>query len=85
MATATKIKLGQAVTYIDSKGHEKAAIVIGTPESVVEGTSLSPLEDGQLNLFVIAPHRGPYNRLNVPSAESASDLDGEAASNSWKL
>jgi len=61
------------VTYTDSKGHAKPALVTATPESITEGTSLPGLNEGQAHLIVFSPSGRTYTKFNVPSAESVQD------------
>lgn len=79
MATTTKqksVKLGQAVEYVSTTGKTKMALVTGTPETIVEGTRVPTLTEGQVHLAVYSIATGWSSRLNVPSAESVSDNDG---------
>ena len=72
MASATSSKTvpavacGTTVFYNDTKGHKKMAFVTGTPETVVEGTRLPTLNEGELHLTVVSPSGSIYNRRNVP-------------------
>lgn len=62
-----KIALGQSVQYVGTKGLPKAALVVGTPDSVVEGHALPLLSEGQLHLAVWEfSQTGFTPRLNVP-------------------
>ena len=94
MATATKkttaVKvptIGEFVTYIDSKGHSKPALITGTPESVQDGTELPVPSEGQLHLMIFSPI-SIYPRFSVPSeavANSIPDFTVEGLlTNYWK-
>lgn len=73
MATKKTIKLGQTVTYVSTKGYEKAALVVGTPESVQQGHSGVPqLAEGNLHLLVLSPTGHTYSRQSVPNKEIAA-------------
>lgn len=65
--TVPQVALGQNVIYVGTKGHPKTAIVINTPDSVDEGTSLAVLDPGQLHLAVWTHSAGGFTpRANVP-------------------
>lgn len=89
--TIPKVTLGQSVIYVGIKGHQKAALVTNTPESVDEGTSLSELSPGQLHLAVwnhsdshFTPRRNvPHESLVVGNTEFQND-DGMAVG-FWRL
>lgn len=85
MAVSKKIKLGQTVTYISTKGYEKLALVTGTPESVQPGHDLPELPEGYLHLVVIAPSGKVYPRLSVPSEAVAKDIPDFAAEGELEL
>lgn len=68
------VALGQMVTYVSSQGLQKAAMVIGTPESVQEGHSLPVPEDGQAHLLVFTV-KGSSARLSVPSKALAETIE----------
>lgn len=64
-------KLGETVIYVTSKNQEIPAIVLTTPESFVEGSSLEPLAEGELNIMTLRL-TGLSPRTNVPSLELAT-------------
>lgn len=68
------VSLGQSVTYVSSTGLQKAAIVIGTPESVEPGHSIPVPESGQVHLLVFS-FRGVSPRLSVPSKALAETIE----------
>lgn len=63
------IKLGQRVVYTDGNGFEKAAVVIGTRDSVQKGTEITRPEKGSAILEITSPNGKKYVRGNVPSGE----------------
>ncbi len=65
------IKLGTAVTYYSAKGQPKAALVIGTHESIEADTSVPQPEEFNLNLLVFAPNGNVYPKVNVPPVSDA--------------
>lgn len=65
--------LGSSVTYKDSKGHTKLALVTGNADTVSDGTELPALEGQELHLFVISPSGSHYGRVRVKH-ESEVDL-----------
>lgn len=67
----SNVKLGQAVTYFSAKGQQKAAIVIGTHESITEGTSVPQPDEFNLNLLVFSPNGNVYPKANVPPVSEA--------------
>lgn len=73
MSAATAVALGDTVNYISSTGDRKAAFVVGTPDSIREGTQVPALEAGQLHLLVFSPVGSAYGRFSVPSGESVKD------------
>lgn len=77
MATATTIPtvtLGQAVTYVGTKGLPKAAFVVGTQETVEEGHSLPTLNEGQLHIVVWEFSKGHFTpRTSVPFEGQIAD------------
>lgn len=82
MDVALQARVGDVVTYTDSKGHTKPAMVLVTPESYVPAdggeVELPPLEAGEVHLRVFAL-RGGYTRLSVPRADEPL-----AGSPSWR-
>ena len=70
------IKLGTAVTYFSAKGQPKAAIVIGTHETIEVDTSVPQPDEFNLNLLVFAPNGNVYPKVNVPPV---SDVQKESA------
>lgn len=75
MATTSKVKVGQNVIYVSTKGYEKAAIVVNTPETVVAGKAIPELNGGQLHLLVFSLTNGISPRLSVPSL---ADIEGNS-------
>lgn len=86
-AVAPQVTLGQPVVYISTKGKQKAAFVVGTPETVEEGTSLPVLLPGQLHLAVFTWGAGTYlPRLQVPFEGLGAQTDEEGNPKGyWKL
>ncbi len=65
MATKTP-KLGQRGTYTGRDGFQRAALVIGTHESVQDGTGVTRPAEGNVNVLVYRPKDGStYTRTNV--------------------
>lgn len=79
MAVSKKIKLGQAVTYVSTKGYEKLAFVTATPETVQPGHALPELPEGFAHLVVLAPNGSVSPRYSVPSEATAKDIPDFAA------
>jgi hypothetical protein len=67
------VKVGDAVEYVSTRGLIKLALVANTPATVVEGTELPSLTEGQVHLMVANVLKGWSTRLNVPSADSVAD------------
>ena len=86
-SVAPKVALGQSVQYISSKGKVKLALVVGTPETVEEGTSLPALLPGQLHLAVFTWSAGTFlPRLQVPFDGLGATTNEEGAPvGFWKL
>lgn len=57
--------LGKSVVYTDSQGLEKAALIVGTPESITEGTEIPVPPLGTVHLKVEPPTGKPYIRHNI--------------------
>lgn len=85
-------ELGQNVTYISTKGFPKAAMVIGTPESVLDetacgGHSLPELAEDERHLLIFT-FKGVSLRVNVRSQDVAlatiTDADFDATKGCWK-
>lgn len=68
-------KLGQMVTYVSTKGYEKAAMVVGTPESILPGHDYPVPAEGQRHLLVFALS-GISPRLNVPESGTVDAESG---------
>lgn len=87
MADALPI-VGDFVVFISNKGYERPALVIGTPETVQEGHSLPPLEDGALNLLTFTGKGRMSVKFNVPNKHLAEkpafQVDGGPAQAIWK-
>ena len=67
------VQLGQNVTYISAKGQKKAALVIGTPDTIEEGTSVPQPEEFELNLLVISPTGSVYAKAKVPPVSETQE------------
>lgn len=82
------MQLGTPVQYIASNGKPKLAFVLGTPETISEGTEIPTLSEGQLHLTVFSPNGNIYPRHNVPSAKSVEDnpefVTENGLTNVWK-
>lgn len=65
------LSLAQTARYVDTKGHEKVALVVGTPESVAEGTDLQTLNPGHYIVTVFSPSGRTYTKHSVPDATHA--------------
>jgi hypothetical protein len=76
MPTPRILKLGSQVTYTDTKGNDKLAFIIGTSESVTEGTSLPVPNEGQFHISVWSPSGRIYPKASVPLASTVKDNDG---------
>lgn len=63
-------ELGQNVTYVSTKGYEKAALVVGTPESILDGHNYPTLAEGERHLLVFTLG-GVSPRLNVRTQDQA--------------
>ena len=64
------LKLARRATYRDASGFETAAIVIGTNESVKDGTDVQRPEPGNANLLIFKPKTGEtYVRFNVKQGD----------------
>lgn len=75
----------QPVVYIGTKGHKKAALVIGTPESIDEGTQVPVPSEGYLHLLVFSPTGNAYPKFNVPSEEVAKTIPDYHADDNGNL
>ena len=61
----TKIKLAQGVVYESGEGkHQKAAIVVGTPESMT-GNLAAAVKNNRCALMVLSPTGRLYHRIAV--------------------
>lgn len=65
------IRLNKPVTYTDGNGFQKAAVIVGTRDSVKEGTDVARPEKGHAHLRVLSPagKNRDYDRQNVPLGE----------------
>lgn len=65
------IRLNKPVTYTDSNGYTKAAVITGTRSSIAEGTNVSRPEKGNAHLRILHPtdKTRDYVRENVPQGE----------------
>jgi hypothetical protein len=85
-----KVTLGTAVEYVGTKGKIKLGLVVGTPETVEEGTALPALLPGQLHIAVFTWSVGTFvPRLNVPfeglvSGNTEFQEDGKAVG-VWRI
>lgn len=61
--------LGQDVTYVDTKGHIKVAKIIGTSDTIAQGSSLAVPAFNEAHLFVFGLN-GSYVRTSVPSEQN---------------
>lgn len=71
MTTNTTLRLGQAVTYIDSSGYQKAAFVLGTRDSIQPGHEVEQPDEGHAHLAIFSPSGRRYTRHNVPEAQTS--------------
>lgn len=63
-------KLNKRVTYTDRNGFQKAALVVGTRDSIQKGTDLERPDKGCAHLKVFSPAGGgDYYRPNVPEGD----------------
>lgn len=67
------LALGHNAIYVDSKGHRKVALIIGTAESIVEGSALPTIPDDHFNIIVTSPSGRQYLKASVPSAVVVKD------------
>ena len=69
----TEARLGEIVTYRDSRGYEKAALVVGTQASIKaegpENDGTEAVKDGAVHLTVFGPTGHRYTRHNVPEGD----------------
>lgn len=70
-----KLALGHNAIYVDSKGHQKVALIIGTSQSIAEGTNLDTIPEGHFNIIVTSASGRQYAKKAVPSATTASSID----------
>lgn len=63
------IRLGKGVAYTDGNGFVKAAIIIGTRDSIQDGTDVQRPGKGHAHLEVTSPAGKKYVRTNVPLGE----------------
>lgn len=75
--TTTQTRLGQSVTYFDSNGRQKAALVIGTTESTQNGSVESP-EEGHAHLTIFNPSGNRYTRMDVREASEDEESPTQA-------
>ena len=75
--TATpNVALMSPIVYVGSKGLPKAALVVGTPETVQPGHSLPELNEGQLHIIVWEFSAGHFvPKLNVPYVATVAEND----------
>ena len=91
MSVIPTVSLGQPVVYVSGKGHEKLALVVGTPDSVVPGSSLPELNEGQLYIAVwefgyahFVP-KEPTPHFSQVEGNSELTNDEGVSVNYWKL
>lgn len=69
----TEARLGEIVTYRDSRGYAKAALVVGTQASIQadgpENDGTEAVQDGAVHLTVFGPTGNRYTRHNVPEGD----------------
>jgi hypothetical protein len=61
--------LGKRVIYTSTDGYQKAAKIIGTAESIQEGTGVPVPGEGEAHLLVFSPTGKTYTRTNVTEGE----------------
>lgn len=79
------LTLGMNAIYVDSKGHQKAAFIAATSDSIKNDSRMESLTEGYFNIFVYTPTGRLYFREGVPGFETAADIpdytiDGELRS-----
>ena len=91
MSTIPTTSLGDNVVYVSGKGHAKHAIVVGTPETVIPGTELPELSEGQLYIVVwefgvghFVP-KGQVPHFSQIDGNSEFTNDDGVPVNYWKL
>lgn len=86
MATTKKTpgKLGDMVTYVSTKGYEKAAMVVGTPESILPGHKYPTLAEGERHLTIFTLD-GISTRLNVPDNITPEDATEGKTVGFWRV
>jgi hypothetical protein len=67
--------LGKFAEYVDTKGHAKLALIIAVPGQIKSGSTLTPLEEGFVNVDVFSPSGSVYARQGVPLESKAKELD----------
>lgn len=78
-------KLGDHVTYISGKGKQKLALVLGTPETIEEGSSLGfTLKEGQATLLVFSPSGRQEYKKHVDFAGIAAANTDQAPVRVWQ-
>lgn len=70
---SSTLTLGQIVTYTDTKGHPKPAMVLGTIDTIVDGTDLPVPYENEAHLSVFG-YGKCYTKLNVPSAAMVEQM-----------
>lgn len=58
--------LARWAVYTSTDGFEKAAKIVGTPQSVKPGTDVPVPDEGRVHLLVFSPTGKTYTRTNVP-------------------
>lgn len=70
-----KLALGHNAIYVDSKGHQKVALIIGTAQSIAAGTNLKTIPDDHYNVLVTSGSGRQYVKAAVPSAVTAASIN----------
>lgn len=73
----SNLALNTPVTYISSKGYAKAAVVTGTPDSILADKNVAIPAEGHVHLTVFSVNGKVYTRRNVPT-EAVAQAKAEA-------
>lgn len=68
------VKINEFGVYNSTDGKQKSAMVIGTPETVVEGTSIPVLAEGQVHILVFSLKGKVSPRYNVVAEKTKAGL-----------
>lgn len=63
------IRLNKPVVYTDGNGYKKAAMIIGTRDSIQPGTEVERPKKGFAHLKITSPTGKEYVRPNIPLGE----------------